>query len=76
MSKYLIYYNYETKDSDIDLVIKAEKKTMEVEADTRKSIDTSMIRERIRQIANDDCSSPTEHVIHANYYKIEEIKED
>ena len=75
MKHFLIYYNYDIKDLDKDLVVLAEHRTMEVEAESRSKIDTDMIREKIRYVAHEARPHSNCEVIHANYYKIEEIKD-
>lgn len=70
---YIIYYSFMIKNpKEYDLAYD-EKGTFEVEADSINSIDTSLVRQRIRQLAEKHVKGK-QKVMHANYYKIEKKK--
>lgn len=71
---FVVHYYITIKDpKEIDLVL-WERDTMEIEADNLSSIDTAVVKERIRQIAKDKEEYTKGLDIDSNYFKIEEKK--
>lgn len=69
---FIVHYYITIKDpKEIDLIL-WERATMEIEADNLSSIDTDVVKERIRQIAKDKAEYTKGLDIDSNYFKIVE----
>lgn len=69
---FIVHYYITIKDpKEIDLIL-WERATMEIEADNLSSIDTDVVKERIRQIAKDKAEYTEGLDIDSNYFKIVE----
>lgn len=75
MKQFLVYYNFDIKDPQTDLIAEADKGTFVVEANSIKDVDTDAIRAKIGRIAHDYRSQSNYYVSYSNYYRLEEIEE-
>lgn len=72
MKTYVVYYSYVIYNNKKEAVSNSKKGTIEVEASDVSSVNTGRIRDEIRRLANKACKKD-EEILHANYYKIEEL---
>lgn len=75
MKRYLVYYNFDIKDPQTDLIVEASKGTFTVEAKSKRDVDTDAIRAKISRIAHDYRSKSNYYVSYSNYYRLEEVEE-
>lgn len=68
---FLVHYCFTIKDPKQEELAYWERDVMEVEAKSMKDIDTALIQQRIRQMAEDKIEGKNQEVIYANYHKIE-----
>lgn len=72
MKTYVVYYSYVIYNNKKEAVSNSKKGTIEVEASDINNVNTGRIRDEIRRLANKACKKD-EEILHANYYKIEEL---
>lgn len=70
---FIIHYGFDIKNPKAYDLAYYERGTFEMDADSMGSIDTSLVRQRIRQLAEKHVKK-NQQIIYANYHKIEEKK--
>jgi len=75
MSKktFVVHYGFDIKNPKSSEIGYYERGTFEMDAESSASLDTSLIRQRIRQLAEKHVKKNQE-ILYANYHKIEEKK--
>lgn len=68
---YLVHYCFTIKDPKKDELSYWERDVMEVEASSLATVDTGLVQQRIKQMAESKIKNKKEQVIYANYHKIE-----
>lgn len=70
---YIIHYGFTVKNPKEEELGYGERGTFEMEADSLGSLDTSLVRQRIRQLAEKHLEKKWE-IMYANYHRVEEKK--
>lgn len=71
--RFNVYYNYNIKDEETDELVFWKKDVLEIDAVSRRDVDTARIRTIINEIAEKKVDGDNQYVNHCNYYKIEEV---
>lgn len=74
MKRYHVSYSYDIKDRVTDDIVFWKRNGFDLELQKDEDIDGSLLRARIKQMAQEKADTfPHAYVSHANYYHIEEL---